>query len=523
MSIARALLPFVLIAATVAGGVPTESRASDPCARRLSLRRAGDGVASERFRSLCPGRARASRPSGVSTPTIEGPITTGDGPFVSGTAFDLADVGYEQAEYFISGTARSYVNVGALESDGRFEVAPADAAAYKTRILVYRPINPRDFNGTVAVEWLNVSGGLDAAPDWITAHTEMIREGYVWVGVSAQFVGVESESSLAPGLGGLKIVDPVRYGSLVHPGDSFSYDMFAQAGQAVREPGDVDPLGGLVPRRVLALGESQSAFRLVTYINALDHIDRVYDGYFVHSRGGGGAPLSQEPQATVNLPPVVRFRSDLRVPVMLFQTETDLVLLGYLPDRQPDGPLFRLWEAAGTSHADTYTLGVGFSDQGGDPSVAEVVEVSSPIPGIIDCAKPVNSGPQHFLVKASLHALERWVRLGVPPPRAPRLQLSGDDFVTDELGNVRGGIRTSYVDAPVATLSGLGQEGGGFCFIFGTTDLFDEATLDSLYPDHASYVAAVGAATDRAVRQRFLLRPDAALIKQQAEESDIGR
>jgi hypothetical protein len=148
--------------------------------------------------------------------------------------------------------------------------------------------------------------------------------------------------------------------------------------------------------------------------------------------------------------------------------------------------------------------------------------VSSPIPGIIDCAKPVNSGPQHFLVKASLHALERWVRLGIPPTRAPRLQLSGEEFVVDELGNVRGGIRTSYVDAPIAKLSGLGQTGGGFCFIFGTTELFDETTLDSLYPDHASYVAAVEAATDRAVRARFLLRPDARLIKEQAKGSDIG-
>ena len=44
----------------------------------------------------------------------------------------------------------------------------------------------KKFNGTVVVEWLNVSGGVDAAPDWTFAHTELIREGYAWVGVSAQ-------------------------------------------------------------------------------------------------------------------------------------------------------------------------------------------------------------------------------------------------------------------------------------------------------------------------------------------------
>ena len=86
---------------------------------------------------------------------------------------------------------------------------------------------------------------------------------------------------------------------------------------------------------------------------------------------------------------------------------------------------------------------------------------------------------------------------------------------------MRGGIRTSYVDAPVATLSGLGQTGGGFCRIFGTTVLFDDATLASLYADHDAYVAAVNAATDSAVEAGFILPPDAELIKTQAAESAI--
>jgi hypothetical protein len=41
-----------------------------------------------------------------------------------------------------------------------------------------------------------VSGGVEAGPDWTLSHTELIREGYVWVGVSAQYVGVEG----GPGL-----------------------------------------------------------------------------------------------------------------------------------------------------------------------------------------------------------------------------------------------------------------------------------------------------------------------------------
>ncbi|MBW2377808.1 MAG: hypothetical protein JRF55_17830, partial [Deltaproteobacteria bacterium] len=152
---------------------------------------------------------------------------------------DYADVGFVQEEFFLSGTAKSYSNTNTLGSDGLWDVAEADTAVYKTRIVVYRPQDPVDFSGTVVVEWFNVSGGLDAAPDWSSIHTEVFRGGHVWVGVSAQFVGIEG------GGGGfdlsLKTVDPVRYGSLSHPGDSFSYDMFSKAAQAVRNPVGIDP------------------------------------------------------------------------------------------------------------------------------------------------------------------------------------------------------------------------------------------------------------------------------------------
>lgn len=77
----------------------------------------------------------------VPTPTVEGPLSGGLGaPFIAATTFDLAEVGYTQDEYFVSGTATAYTNVGPLRSDGMWTVTPGETAAYKTRILVYRPI-----------------------------------------------------------------------------------------------------------------------------------------------------------------------------------------------------------------------------------------------------------------------------------------------------------------------------------------------------------------------------------------------
>ena len=81
------------------------------------------------------------RGGSVAIPTVEGPISGGRGaPFIASTAFDLAQVGYSEAEYFISGTAAAYTRVGTLSADGMWTVTPRDTAAYKTLILVYRPI-----------------------------------------------------------------------------------------------------------------------------------------------------------------------------------------------------------------------------------------------------------------------------------------------------------------------------------------------------------------------------------------------
>jgi Alpha/beta hydrolase domain len=465
----------------------------------------------------------------VPTPTIEGPVTGGLGaPFVAATTFDLATVGYTAEEFFISGTASAFTNTAPLGTDGQWSVVPGESAAYKTRILVYRPVKKAKFNGTVVVEWLNVSGGLDSAPDWISGHVQLIRDGFAWVGVSVQKIGIEGGTPVLPGLPVLylKLVDPVRYGSLVHPGDSFSYDIFSQAGQALRTVPDL--LHGLQIKALLAVGESQSAFRMVDYINAIHPLAGVYDGYLVHSRGGGGvfgAPLSESPQPTIPIPGIVHIRTDVDVPVLTIQTETDVVFFGYALARQDDTDRIRLWEVPGTAHADTYTLVTGMTDLGDDPAIADVLITNAP-GGFFTCPVAVNSGPLHFVLNAAFSALNRWVRKGTPPPIAARLEVttsSGVVITRDAHGNALGGIRTPQLDVPIASYSGGGQSGSLACLLFGTTSLFDEPTLLALYPTHRTYVSAFRKATTAAVRSGFLLRRDARLLKAWAAASDVGK
>ena len=452
----------------------------------------------------------------VRAEAVTGPVAGGNGAIVlQGTSFALGRVGYTQAEFFLSGTASSYTPAEPLAPGGRWRVAPASTAPYTTRMVVYRPANPARFNGTVIVEWLNVSAGLDVAADWIYDHNELIRDGFAWVGVSAQAAGVTAD----------RAADPVRYAALSHPGDSYSYDIFSQAGRAVRASA-AKLLGGLRPRRVLAEGESQSAFRLTTYIDAIQPLAHSYDGFLVHSRGGGSAPLSQAPQADVPTPPVVYFRPDLGVPVLAVETETDLMVLGYLPDRQADAAGFRLWEVAGTAHADDYISNVGAGDDGsGAADRAELAAMLSPPAGTpgFTCGRPINTGEGHYVVDAAAYALDRWAATGIPPARAARLQVtaSGTGFVLDANGNARGGIRTPAVDVPVAALSGLGQSGASFCFLFGTTVPFSATRLAALYPSHARFVARWTADTLADAAKGFLRPADAAELIAAAAESTI--
>jgi hypothetical protein len=459
----------------------------------------------------------------VPTPEITGPITGPGSPFLISTSFPLGPLGYVEEEYFLSGTARSLTSAAPLTSDGEWATSFAGSAAYQTRIVVRRPAEASRFNGAVIVEWLNVSAGFDTAPDWILSHTLMLREGYAWVGVSAQLVGIENPGG---GLGlpfALKTVNPARYGVLLHPGDSYSYDLFSQVAMAVRATSGVRPLGNLTPTRVLAAGESQSAFRLTTYVNGVHPLARVYDGFLIHSRGGGSAALSQAPEPPVTTPTVVKVRRDIGTPVLTFQTETDLFApLSFLAARQRDSRWHRLWEVAGTAHGDLYQLTLGASDQG--PAAFDtsyVTPPSAPIPGVIECSSPINIGPQHYVLSAAISALDRWVASGVPPRRQHRLLVKNGAYRLDRDGNVLGGVRSPQLDVPIATLSGLGQSGASFCLLFGTTTPFDSAKLAALYPDHSAFVAKIERAITRAMARGTLLPIDATAIRAAAVAADI--
>jgi hypothetical protein len=460
------------------------------------------------------------RPDGPAA--VLAPLDGGQGIFLgtSGTGPALDEAGYDEAEYSAAGTAVSYTSDGPLPADGTFELAPGDEADYATRIVVRRPADPTRFNGTVVVEWLNVSGGVDAAPDYTYLAGELLRGGYVWIGVSAQRIGieggpiaVEAPGAAEAGAGrGLRGIDPDRYGDLSHPGDAFSYDIYTQVARALRTPDDVDPLDGLEVERLLAVGESQSAFALTTYINGVQPLARQYDGFLVHSRGGAAAPLGEpgagiEIAATIGGSPTT-IRTDGDAPVMVVETETDLTgILSYLPARQPDDERFRLWEIAGTAHADKFQLGDMEENLG--------------------CAEPINRGQQVYVLRAALRHLDTWSGGGGAPPEAPRLAVddsgTGPAFALDDLGIAEEGIRTPAVDAPVDVLSGTAPEGATIlCLLMGRTTPIPAGRLADMYVSGDDYLAAYEAATDEMIDAGFALAEDREEIVAEADPTRIS-
>jgi len=225
--------------------------------------------------------------------------------------------------------------------------------------------------------------------------------------------------------------------------------------------------------------------------------------------------------------------------VLMFQSETD-VQLGAQNTRQAESPdgKFRLWEVAGTAHFDSYGLEFGLQDTGGgEGEVTALQYLQHPNAeangGLMHCAKGINAGPMHWVFNAALNSINRWVKEGAPPAIAPRIETDDSipfltQLLSDENGNTRGGVRTPFVDVPLATLGGFGNtaaEGAPFisqfCALFGQAVPFSTEKLVQLYPANEDFVDKFRAATLQAVQAGFLLQDDAVHLIEAAENHDI--
>ncbi|MGH2793268.1 MAG: alpha/beta hydrolase domain-containing protein [Actinomycetota bacterium] len=411
----------------------------------------------------------------VADPLVTGPVTGGlHGYPLWDSWFSLAELGYAEAEYFISGTARN-LDTGAT-------------SPYTTRIIVTRPSSPSRFNGSVMLDWVNVTAQFENAVDTITAHEFLLREGWAYVHVSAQQAGICC-TPLTP-----KSWDPIRYRALKHPGDAYSFDMFSQIAKAVRSPAGVDPMAGLEVERVIAAGQSQSASRLYDYVVKAQAEAGMIDGFLIH--GGGSKQYAAPPPV-----PVLHLLSDAEAS----------------PSEPNQTTNYRLWEVAGAAHSDFYigyhqVVGMGprFAGLPKKPASADAQmhkvagnygEQIHPLQAV--CVVAGATFPMRYATDAALYRLDQWIRTGVAPPSGPRFQFTAaGQQAKDAAGNALGGIRLPPVDVPVARYAST------VCALGGITIPFTDLQLRRLYPTHAIYYAKMVAATNAAIVAGWMLPPD---------------
>ncbi len=353
--------------------------------------------------------------------------------------------------------------------------------AYTSRMMVRRPSDPAKFSGTVFVEWYNVSGGIDFAVLWANSREYFMREGHVFVGVSAQAVGADA----------LKEYDATRYAAIDHPGDTAAADIFSQAGVALRTQTEM-LLGPCMPvQATIALGQSQSGGRLTSYVNSTQNNAKVYDGIMIHS---GGEPSSTDPS----------------VPVFVVNTMSEG------NGSRSDSAHLVKWVVAGATHNDERVTTRGMDL----PTASEI--------GAIECANPLNKFPSYRVYNGALDWLHRWVRKGEKPPAGTPFEVQGRNLKTDSSGNVLGGVRTPHIQAPFAT---YGFDNGPAsstdlvallaCGLGGTTIPFSASELLQLYPTHEDYVQKVTAAADEAVSKGYFLQADRDEVVKEAMAAPI--
>jgi hypothetical protein len=285
--------------------------------------------------------------------------------------------------------------------------------------------------------------------------------------------------------------------------------------EAVRDPQGVNVLGGAKPKTVIAMGASQSAGRLGTYINALHgELGSPVSGYLLMI---GGAKV----------------REDLNVPVFKLLSETDIP--GQVRSRQPDTDKFRLWEVPGASHSSRRT-----SMNAGPLTKRDNVERAA-----ANCTYPTYPRvPMNYVMASVYDHLVEWIDKGKAPPTVARVEVTepppvavpttppaagapparapGAVIKRDARGNTAsGGIRLAEFDPAIALNTGA-NGGSGFCNLYGRFEPFDDATLASLYPTHQAYTDAANKQTDANLKAGYIVDVDAKQSRTRAEQSIIG-
>ena len=454
----------------------------------------------------------------------------GQGQASGGMRYDTTQFGYDEAEYFFDGTAKAY---------GPVTLPPAP---YRSRMIVWTPTDPSRFNGTTVVEWAEVSdfGQFELTVE-LNYHSPMLeQQEYAFVLVSAESRGICDHTPEGVCTGwSLQGADPGRYGSLHHPGDAYSFDIFSQALQAIKHPTGVAPLGKLRTRILIAEGFQRSVDKYyptgapASTTEASTAPIGIYGPLNDYLSNGADADAPLADAFLIDGAAPATEPSRYRVPT-LHHLDESAIRRTPTPDRRNHVT----WEVVGAPHTDRWAAGHTNlpSSDGPKPKLTRDEELArrdkydnfgqDAFTGGDVCAPAPSAGsafPRRFTLNAAVADLRTWVADGIRAPAAPRIERTAavpssaaHKLERDGDGNAIGGLRSPILQVPVTTYNGEG------CISAGTMTPFPAERIAQLYPTHKRYVQELLAATDEAVSKQFLVCQDAETIMRKASATAIG-
>lgn len=203
-------------------------------------------------------------------------------------------------------------------------------------------------------------------------------------------------------------------------------------------------------------------------------------------------------------------------PIVVINSQFDFPgnFKGYAkPDSNTARDKSRMWEVAGSHH------GWRFQYLYGDPAQADLEKIGYSS-WIWKCTKANPEVPLYMPEKALYEGLIKWVEKGKAPPSARKIIMTPGtyDIEYDKDGNALGGLRMPMIAVPIASY-GIGR--GALTEGCPETVPFSKAKLRQMYGNDAAYVKRYTKATEKLVRNGFLLEEDAKKLIRDAKSANI--
>jgi hypothetical protein len=437
-------------------------------------------------------------------------------------------VGYAEIEYFLAGAANIY---DANECDEPF--IAREAMPYRTRLLVRHPADMSEFSGRVYVDILNATMGYDIEDLWHRVYKWLTRNGHGYVGITSKPVcamslkefDYERYKSLNWS-NGEDVPRPVaaRYGSVPGTEEGLAWDMLGQLASLIRSGKDDNCFDGVPVRRVYLTGQSQSAAYLNTFVHyfgAAASLDGpLFDGYM----NIAGAQIKRRIRQDRNIKPLHFLTGDLRpidTPFITIAAEGDARLfkeyfgadITTVKTYNSDvpGDKRRHYDIAGAPHTDTRCPMLS--------SRGELEKMGRPFDGDVWTFEGFNDFPAGAYIAGLLDMLNEWVCDGKAPPVIEPFTAGGGTFIRDEHGNIRGGLRSPFLDVPIATYVASSPDYSGG--VVGKTLFFTREKARALYGNTHEYIKKFSAYAERQAEEGWISRFDAEEMKEWAAAAGV--